>query len=280
MDQTKYINTYIDVAMSTINESSSTILQLKTQNRIASDVISEKDRFIAALAEEKDRAIAALSTEVENLRKIVESDDSKFDKQKYEQLVQEHNGALTKLSHMDALIKQVGEMKQDIISKENQIKTLSDAAGPKDAEIASLNIAIGEKEARLNALQSGINNRDAEIIGLRNAVTEKDGSINSLQNEIRDRDTKLGATQNDLQEKVATIDQLRTEINNINTTINDLQTTLASKEIEVEELKANVKEVTNVVALNAAAAKSGKKVDRKPINFPMVENSKDSSNDF
>ena len=64
----KYINGYIDNAMGMIHDNVSTILQLKTQLRIATEIVPEKDALIASLQEQLDEcnnASAGLTKSVE-----------------------------------------------------------------------------------------------------------------------------------------------------------------------------------------------------------------------
>lgn len=113
MDQTKYINAYIDVAMSTIHESTAQLLQQKTQNRVANDLLAEKDNIIATL-----------TTEVENLKNGI-SDLSNIRSQN-ENMMQQHVGLTNKLAHFETLTNQVIQMKNEILLKDQIIQKLQD----------------------------------------------------------------------------------------------------------------------------------------------------------
>lgn len=190
MDQTKYINTYIDVAIATINETTAQLLQLKTQNRLANEALSEKDNFLATLLaerdtsttaqleekdrtlaiirQEKDNAIEALKRENEALRNASVADNDA--NARYEQLQQEHAGLIKKVSHMDSLLNQVSSMKQEILSRNEQISQLTNA--------------LADKDTTINKFQEDIVYRDGEIVTLNSIVTEKEDAIKKLQEEL------------------------------------------------------------------------------------------------
>ena len=44
-DSNKFVNTYIEVAVGTVHELLNQVLQLKTEARITSDLVSEKDQI-------------------------------------------------------------------------------------------------------------------------------------------------------------------------------------------------------------------------------------------
>ena len=46
MDSSKFVNAYIDNAMGMIHEQTALVLQLKTQAKVANDIIAEKDDVI------------------------------------------------------------------------------------------------------------------------------------------------------------------------------------------------------------------------------------------
>lgn len=110
MDQSKFINTYIETVMNSVIENVKLNLQLQTQVKVNEFVVAEKDQIIAAL------------TQQINENKVAE--DWKV---KYESAETNYNAILGKLSHMDMLLKQVGEMKQIIAKKDAQIEELKSA---------------------------------------------------------------------------------------------------------------------------------------------------------
>lgn len=149
MDHTKYINTYIDVAMSTIHENTAQLLQLKTQSRIANELVSERDSQIEVLKQQ----IEDLSTSVIDLDSI---------KSRNEELQQQHTGILNKLSHMDNLMKQVTDMKQEIIARNTEIDSLKSTITNKDTYIKNLQEEI--KELKFPSATKVINKKTSKKV--------------------------------------------------------------------------------------------------------------------
>lgn len=107
MDQTKFINTYIDVIINSLQEHIKANLQLQTQVKVQEFVVAEKDQIIASL------------TQQVNDNKLAE--DWRV---KYEAAETNYSAILGKLKHMDTLLAQVNEMKKTIISKDAEIELL------------------------------------------------------------------------------------------------------------------------------------------------------------
>lgn len=108
MDQSKFINTYIETVMNSVIENVKLNLQLQTQVKVNEFVVAEKDQVIASLTQQL------------NENKVAEDW-----KAKYEGAETNYNAILGKLSHMDTLLHQVGEMKKIIAEKDKQIATLT-----------------------------------------------------------------------------------------------------------------------------------------------------------
>ena len=53
-DSSAYVNTYLDHAMGMIHENITQVLQLRTQAKLATDLVKQKDEIIAKLQEELD----------------------------------------------------------------------------------------------------------------------------------------------------------------------------------------------------------------------------------
>lgn len=108
MDQSKFINTYIDVVVNSLQEYIKANLQLQTQVKVNEYTINEKEQIIASL------------TDQINENKIAE--DWKI---KYESAEANYKAILGKLNHMNTLLNQVGEMKKIIVEKDATIEVLS-----------------------------------------------------------------------------------------------------------------------------------------------------------
>ncbi len=107
MDQNKFINTYIDVSINSLLEYVKSNLQLQTQVKVHEFVVGEKDQIIADLT-----------------KQLTENKIAEDWKVKYEAAETNYSEILKKLSHMDTLLNQVGEMKKTIISKDVEIDLL------------------------------------------------------------------------------------------------------------------------------------------------------------
>lgn len=118
MDQGKFINTYIETVMNSLVENIKVNLQLQTQVKVNEFVFAEKDQIIAAL------------TQQINENKVAE--DWKV---KYENAETNYNAVLGKLSHMDALLNQVREMKKIIAEKDTEIEELKSAKKSKSSKV-------------------------------------------------------------------------------------------------------------------------------------------------
>lgn len=108
VDQNNFINSYIDVIINSLIEYVKANLQLQTQIKVANDAIQQKDSIIAALNEQITQNIVAEDW-----------------KSKYEKSEQNYLAAMSKLSHMDNLLKQVGDMKKLILEKDDKINKLA-----------------------------------------------------------------------------------------------------------------------------------------------------------
>lgn len=135
-DQQKYINGYIDNAMGMIHDNVSTILQLKTQLRIATEIVPEKDARIASLQEQLDEcknASAGLSKSIEEAGTI---------KASYEAIK-------NKVSHMDALTSQLNEVKQALLTRSNELESIKQENEKLKLDNANLTGQISEKDSEI-----------------------------------------------------------------------------------------------------------------------------------
>lgn len=113
MDQTKYVNSYIESTMSMLQEYLVSIVQLKTQVKVLNDTITEKDTLINDLTN-KINTSASFEQEY---HKILQRNQS---------LENEMNGLKNKVSHMDTLVNQFNGVKALLKEKEEKIKQLEE----------------------------------------------------------------------------------------------------------------------------------------------------------
>lgn len=138
-DQGKFINTYIDVIIGSVHEMLNTTYQVKTQLKMANDIISQKDEEIASLREHienSQRSESAISDtiksnneEINRLRSSISSLES------------ENTALKTKQSHFDSSIQQIIEMK-------NEIKKRDSIILEKEKQIEELNFKLEEEKKK------------------------------------------------------------------------------------------------------------------------------------
>jgi chromosome segregation ATPase len=111
MDQSKYINTYIDVIIGQLHETLSNNLQLKTQVKIANDIIQEKDQAITNLQNQ----LSSVQNNDEDVRKA---------KEQAKHWEDSYHAMSVKVVHMDTVLKQISDMKNQILLRDKQIEEL------------------------------------------------------------------------------------------------------------------------------------------------------------
>lgn len=119
MDQTKYVNSYIESTMSMLQEYLVSIVQLKTQVKVLNDTITEKDTLINDLT---NKINTSTSFEQE-YHKILQRNQS---------LENEMNGLKNKMSHMHTLVNQFNDVKALLKEKEEKIKQLEENSNLKN----------------------------------------------------------------------------------------------------------------------------------------------------
>ena len=112
-DNNKYINAYVDIAIGTIHEYLASNIQLKAQNKISNDLLSEKEQIIASLQTEISK-INKNSVDMQSLQSSAKTWEESY------------NAMKVKISHMDALTSQILEMKKEVIKRDEKIKELED----------------------------------------------------------------------------------------------------------------------------------------------------------
>ena len=171
-DSTTYINTFLDHSMSMIHENVSQILQLRTQAKLATDLVKQKDEVIAGLQQELDNC----KSESADWHKNADSYGSELTKKKdeFKRLEDECNALRGKVSHMESLASQLTNSNQEISKRNEEVKQLNDRVnglitendkiknefnqtkvqlGQKDQEIVSKNSEIESLSSKLEALE-------------------------------------------------------------------------------------------------------------------------------
>jgi len=112
-DSSSYVNAYIDNAVGMLHEHISTILNLKAQNKVITDLVALKDAQIVQLAQ---------SLENERLNRETNNDELVVLRNKNQSLESTMKEYDKKLSHMNTLLKQVSEMKNIILEKDKELQ--------------------------------------------------------------------------------------------------------------------------------------------------------------
>jgi hypothetical protein len=111
MDQNRYINAYVDIVIGQLHEMLSNNLQLKTQNRLANEIIQEKDNLIG---------------DMQNQLNVAKNNDNDVQtaKEKAKQWEDLYHTMVNKVAHMETLLNQVKDMKTIILEKDKIILEL------------------------------------------------------------------------------------------------------------------------------------------------------------
>ena len=147
-DPNKFINTYIDTTIATLHEYVGSSIQLKTQLKLANDLLVERDATITQLTSEKDATVAQLTSELENINNNFSTTQDNTETMKAALLScqdklriaeESHNAISSKVSHMDTLLKQLTDMKNEIKTRDDQISSLNTDLVAKDTQISLCN---------------------------------------------------------------------------------------------------------------------------------------------
>ena len=156
-DPNKFINTYIDTTIATLHEYVGSSIQLKTQLKLANDLLVEKDVTIAQLTGEIENIKNNFSTNQDNNETVRVALLSCQEKLKIAE--ESHNAISSKVSHMDTLLKQLTDMKNEIKTRDDQISSLNNDLVAKDAEISIYN-------EKIDNITSTLNDKDKLILEL------------------------------------------------------------------------------------------------------------------
>jgi chromosome segregation ATPase len=185
-DPNKFINTYIDTTIATLHEYVGSSLQLKTQLKMANDLLVERDAAITKLTDEKDAAVSRLTNELENINNNFSTTQDNTEtlkaalfscQDKLKIAEESHSAIASKVSHMDTLLKQLSDMKAVVMSKDDQISSLNNNLVTKDNQIASLNTDLVAKDTQITTHNEKIND-------LTSALADKDKLISELTKNI------------------------------------------------------------------------------------------------
>lgn len=149
-DPNKYVNIYIDTMMATLHEYLASSLQLKTQLKLANDLLIERD----AIVSQKDEIITQMNNEIERVKTVFSKSQSGTESIRVELLScqdrlriaeESHDAIKSKVSHMDTLLKQLSDMKSEIRTRDDQISSYEE-------NLKNLNSSLIEKDKLISEL--------------------------------------------------------------------------------------------------------------------------------
>lgn len=113
-DATKFINTYVDIAVALTHENLNTILQLKTQLKLANDLALDKDQIVSGLESEIER-LKNENNRIGSLENNAINWENQF------------NAMKNKVSHMETLSTQYNELKSKYVLQEKELERLKNS---------------------------------------------------------------------------------------------------------------------------------------------------------
>lgn len=131
--QQRFINIYVDKAVGMLHEYLATIIQLRTQLQLANDLLQEKEQVINSFnsnTEKAEKESKNLSQELETVKSNARHWEEQF------------NAMKSKVAHMDNLTNQMNEMKQGLITKNEEVVAADSKLKEAQEEIARLNNII------------------------------------------------------------------------------------------------------------------------------------------
>jgi hypothetical protein len=138
MDQNKFINTYIDITVNTLQDYIKANLQLQTQVKVHEFVIADKDKVIADLSQQ-----------------LTENKAAEDWKLKYDAAEANYSAILNKLKHMDVLLAQVNDMKKLIVTRDAQIEILNKEIDELKSQKKVINTKTKKREESLLLVENG-----------------------------------------------------------------------------------------------------------------------------
>lgn len=135
-DQSSFINTYLDSSIGMIHENINQILQLRTQAKLANDLVKQKDEIIANLQQEFEQT----KTESNELQK--KSSD-------YSRMQNEYNALRNKASHLDSITKQLSDTNRQLSESLEKISELNEVNSSQSEQITILTSTVKELEKKL-----------------------------------------------------------------------------------------------------------------------------------
>lgn len=172
-DQGTYINTYLDHSVGMIHEYIGMVLQLRTELKLANDLVSQKNGVISAL-----------QAELESDRS--DKNELNHKEQNIRNLEGELSALRNKVGHMDTLTNQFNDIKRDFIEKDKELENVKKELS--DAKTKLKELLKGEKQAKkeekkslvvtpkkvINKETTSLSMNKPEVVEDKNIVEEND----------------------------------------------------------------------------------------------------------
>ena len=121
-DVNAFMNAYVDHAIGMIHENINVILQLRTQLKLANDLIVEKDGVIGSL-----------TSQLESNK--VSGDEMSILRDQKRHWEEAHNSMANKVSHLETALSQIAQMKREIQERDIKIAELEEKLNPTKKKI-------------------------------------------------------------------------------------------------------------------------------------------------
>jgi hypothetical protein len=137
-DANAFMNAYIDHAIGMVHENVNVILQLRTQLKLANDLIIEKDGVIGSLTSQLE------SNKVNNDEISLIRDQARY----WEDA---HNAMVNKVSHLDTALNQIAQMKKEVQNRDAKILALEEKLNPTKKKINTKKVVTVEEAPKQKA---------------------------------------------------------------------------------------------------------------------------------
>jgi len=144
MDQTKYINAFVDVSVGELHEYIANVLRLKTQLKLTQEMLSEKDRTIENLLNRSKTLQEEINEK--NIESSKRAELAAYELDEHEKLISAHtnlqhaySALQSKLSNMDTCLNQLKVMKNEILERDAKIGELETKLQEKSSPKKSIN---------------------------------------------------------------------------------------------------------------------------------------------
>lgn len=160
MDSNKYVNTYLDFAVGMIHEATNDKLQLRTQIKLANDLVAERDQVISSL---KTQIEEMQKQSQQELKVEVELSEEKKKSKRWED---SYHALNNKVAHFDNLTNQFNDIKSQFQMKSQEVQRLNVELEEVKRSFITEKSQLEQKTADLNnekvQLEQKINNLNAE----------------------------------------------------------------------------------------------------------------------